>query len=206
MKEKKDKLLRLISEKFFKEGFYKITMDEIASYMHISKKTIYKYFPSKEELLEILIKNFLENRSKKIEAIINSEHNAVYKIVVLINTIKKIVIQFSNRWIMDIQYHFPILWQSIEDFRTKMITRNFSTIFNQGIKEGYILDIPPQIVLTVFINTIRVIINPDFILQNNLPANEAAEHTLKILFNGIFTDKGRNIFQEIINQKGWIEE
>ncbi|MBL7128958.1 MAG: helix-turn-helix transcriptional regulator, partial [Ignavibacteria bacterium] len=47
----RDKILNFARQKFHREGFYKISMDEIAKELHVSKKTIYKYFPSKEKLL-----------------------------------------------------------------------------------------------------------------------------------------------------------
>ena len=49
----REKIIELISEKFFREGFSRTTMDEIATDLHMSKKTIYKFFSSKEELLNM---------------------------------------------------------------------------------------------------------------------------------------------------------
>ena len=51
----KDKILNYSKDRFFKDGFYKVTMDNIASGMRISKKTIYKYFTSKESLVESIV-------------------------------------------------------------------------------------------------------------------------------------------------------
>ena len=48
------KILEHSRRKFHAEGFYKISMDEIAGDLRISKKTIYKHFPSKEELLKAI--------------------------------------------------------------------------------------------------------------------------------------------------------
>ena len=45
--EEKDKILDLTEEKIFREGFYKTTMTEVAESLSMSKKTIYKYYPSK---------------------------------------------------------------------------------------------------------------------------------------------------------------
>ncbi len=51
MIEEKKNLLKNITESFLAKGFYKTTMDEIASDLRVSKKTIYKYFPTKENLI-----------------------------------------------------------------------------------------------------------------------------------------------------------
>ena len=201
MNANKEKLLTLIAEKFFKEGFYKTSMDEIASDLHISKKTIYKYFSSKEELLYDLIKNFLLTCRNDIDLVVNSRQNAVYKVVAILDTIKRICMHFSDKWLQDIRIAHPSVWKTIEDFRSQMIINNFSKIFSQGIQEGYIIDVPPPIALTIFVSSIRSIVNPAFILDNSFSVKEAIDHTFKIFFSGIFTDKGRNILLKLTNQK-----
>ena len=65
MKEK-EKISNYSQEVFFKSGFYKITMDEIAQGLRISKKTIYKYFPSKKNLLEAIVNSFLLSTQSRI--------------------------------------------------------------------------------------------------------------------------------------------
>ncbi len=47
----KDKIVERATELFFKMGFKSVTMDDIAADMSISKKTIYKYFSNKEDLI-----------------------------------------------------------------------------------------------------------------------------------------------------------
>ena len=47
----KDKILDKSSELFLAYGFKSVTMDDIASAMSISKKTLYKYFSNKNDLV-----------------------------------------------------------------------------------------------------------------------------------------------------------
>ncbi|MCX6165394.1 MAG: TetR/AcrR family transcriptional regulator, partial [Ignavibacteriae bacterium] len=83
MKEK-DIILKFAGEKFYKDGFNKISMDEIASQLHISKKTIYKYFPSKDKLIESLIDCNCEYHLDKEIRILSQDTNVVKKIVQMI--------------------------------------------------------------------------------------------------------------------------
>ena len=52
-----DKIFSYAKSLFLKEGFYKITMDNLASGLKVSKKTIYKYFGSKELLVESIVES-----------------------------------------------------------------------------------------------------------------------------------------------------
>ena len=56
---------------FTKYGFKKVSMDEIASEAGVTKKTVYTYFQSKEELLKYCIKEELGNMKKIIEDVEN---------------------------------------------------------------------------------------------------------------------------------------
>ena len=48
----RDKILEKSNELFLNLGFKSVTMDEIASSLGVSKKTIYKYFTNKTELVD----------------------------------------------------------------------------------------------------------------------------------------------------------
>ena len=50
------RILERVRSRFFSSGFSKVTMDELAHDLGVSKKTIYKHFPSKNELLRELLK------------------------------------------------------------------------------------------------------------------------------------------------------
>ena len=51
MNEQKDKILAASWEMFFQYGFKSVTMDDIASKLGISKKTLYQFFSNKKELI-----------------------------------------------------------------------------------------------------------------------------------------------------------
>jgi len=57
--EEQNKIIELTEEKFFRDGFYKTTMDEVASELKMSKKTIYKFFPSKDDLVTAIARHFM---------------------------------------------------------------------------------------------------------------------------------------------------
>ena len=63
--EIKDKIVELGEEKFFREGFYKTRMDDVAIELRMSKKTIYKYFPTKTDLVMEVAHHF----TKKMDLI-----------------------------------------------------------------------------------------------------------------------------------------
>ena len=195
----KIKIRNYAIEKFLKDGFYKISMDEIASDLGMSKKTIYKYFPSKEKLVEEVSISFREEVKNKIVEIINSKDNAVIKIVSLMREIGNLFVKVNEKMTIDLQKHMPGLWKGIDEFRTKQINKFLSSVIEQGKKEGLIIDLPTEIVMTIHIASVRAVVNPTFIMNNKFSFKEAMEYTFKIILNGILTEKGKEIFYKSTN-------
>ena len=52
----KEKILNAAEKRMIKFGYRKVTMDEIAFDLHMSKNTIYKIFVGKEEIAKGLVK------------------------------------------------------------------------------------------------------------------------------------------------------
>ncbi len=193
----KDKILQYSKEVFYREGFYKITMDEIARDLKISKKTIYKYFPSKEAIVKELIEETLQRVNIAHDEILQRDINSLEKLVAVGRFIINDILSINNKMLNDLRQHTPHLWTKIDEFRKERLLKNFSIILDQGKKEGLIKKIPNQIITTVFISGARAVINPDFILNNNLSLGEAGKSALVFLISGMLTKKGQEIFNKI---------
>jgi AcrR family transcriptional regulator len=199
--EEKDKIIELGEEKFFKEGFYKTTMDDIACELRMSKKTIYKFFPSKEDLVKAIAKHFMNRMKDKIVPALSSDKNAIEKLGELIQILAGVSQRISPRMMDEMRRHFPSLWNEVDKFRTEMMIGNLTKVIDQGKREGLFLDYPTPIIMTMLITTVRSIVNPEFVLNNNFSIIEAARTAFRIMIGGITTEKGKKIFNKIINQE-----
>jgi AcrR family transcriptional regulator len=66
-KLKDEQIIKSAKKLISKYGFKKVSMDEIANDAGVTKKTVYSYFSSKEELLNIIIKEELNKMKKNLE-------------------------------------------------------------------------------------------------------------------------------------------
>ena len=193
----KEKISNYSQEVFFKSGFYKITMDEIAQGLRISKKTIYKYFPSKNLLLENVIKAFMNSTKKRLLKNIAAQENSIMKIKALIEVFAELSLKLNQKLLYDLQTHIPELWESVEKFRGELIKKIWEDIINQGKEEGYIVDKPNDIIITVILSSIRSIINPTFLLHHNYSMSEAFKITFDLLIQGLLTAEGLKVYNKI---------
>ena len=201
MDENSQKILDHSSKRFFKEGFNKITMDEIAADLQMSKKTIYKYFSSKNRLIEAIANKFTSNAASEVEAVIKSDENAVIKIMGMLKFFSRIANLVSERIIIDLQRKLPWIWERVDKFRTQMMNKNLSLIINQGKEEGLIKDYPTEIVITMIIAGVRSVVNPNFLMNNNYSLEAAFGTCFDIIFNGLLTDKGQEIYNNYKKDK-----
>lgn len=194
--EDQDKIIARTEEKFFRDGFYKTTMDEIASELRMSKKTIYKYFPSKDELVHAIAKFFMNKMKNKIVPALQSDKNAIEKLGDLINILAKASEKISAARMEELKRYYPALWNEIDNFRTEMMFGNITKVIDQGKNEGLFVDYPTNIIMNILVASIRSIVNPDFIMNNNYSLIEAARYAFRIVISGILTDKGKKEFNK----------
>jgi AcrR family transcriptional regulator len=195
-----EQIIEQIEDKLFSEGFYNTTMDDVASELGMSKKTIYKFFPSKEDLVMAIAKHFMNRIKSKILPALNSDRNAIEKLGELIKILAGASEKISTKRMEEMKKHFPGIWNEIDRFRTKMMFENITKVINQGKNEGLFIDYPTSIIMTMLVACIRSVVNPDFILNNNFSIIEGARTAFRIIIGGIVTDKGKKIFNQTINK------
>ena len=195
-----NRIIEFAENKFMAEGFYKTSMDSLASELRISKKTIYKYFPSKESLVESIVNRIMAEISSKMESIINSDLSSLGKSLALFETFGKVTLRLTDKWVHDVQLHTPKLWEKIDEFRTQHAIRILTNIVNQGKEEGVFVDKPSELMIMIFVSSIKSIVNPNYIYYQQFNFKEAFHHTFEILFNGMLTPKGKKEFNKIFKK------
>jgi len=126
--------------------------------------------------------------------------NAIVKLAELNHILAKVSTKISTKRMDEIKQHLPKLWDEIDAFRTKMMFLNITKVVDQGKAEGLFIDYPTPIIMNTLVSSVRAIVNPEFILNNNFSISEAALYTFKVVIGGIVTDKGRKIFNQTINK------
>ena len=195
MIEEEKKIISYATNEFLENGFYKTSMDQLAKGMQISKKTIYKFFPSKYSLLEIVLSTFQKKVKSELESIVDSDKNLVEKLKLVGEFFAKFSLKVNKKILSDFFHHQPELWKKVDDFRTSVIEDIWEKLINQGKSEGLIIDKSNKLLITIILSALRGVINPTFLMENNISTNEAFNETFAIILNGILTEKGKKEFE-----------
>ena len=115
----KDLIVKEAQTCFYLHGFRKTTVDEIASHLSISKKTLYKYFSSKDELIKATIAQIMEPLITEINAAIEKRASISDAVKSLFRFTLKLSANVSTPMMNDIRI-MPDFWQVVEKERRKV--------------------------------------------------------------------------------------
>jgi len=195
MKEK-ELIVKYAGKLFYKDGFHKISMDEIAAGLRMSKKTIYKHFPTKDILIESLIDYECENHLIKEVSILGQKIGVIKMIVQMIEFNLSELSKYSEKWIKDLQNLKPELWDKYRSFKHSKHNNIFNKLIVQGRKEKLIKDIPLELIISGIESIVKSVLHTDFLIRNNLSMNQALNYSIDILISGMLTEKGVKIYNK----------
>ena len=173
---------------FFRFGYSKATMDELAIELHMSKKTLYQFFKSKQLLLESVIYDFFQEFHDKINQIIKDKNNnsGLGVLKKFMSLVQLQISQFNIYAFEDIRKNNPEAWQIINRLREKMINSELRELLKQGKKEGTVRkDIDLDIIVLVILNTVQYIAIPEVISKFSYSTEEVIEMIARIVMSGI---------------------
>jgi len=187
------RILESARELFLGHGFVRVTADDIAGRIGISKATLYKEFASKEEILRAVVRGLMAEASGRVDAIMREDGlGFVDKLAKLFALIVNTISRFGPLFLRDIQRGVPAVWQEVETFRRDKINTNLKVILAAGRGQGLFRgDIDEDFLMRMFISLVEEFVNPAEVLRSGRTPAEMFESVIKVFFQGILTDKGR---------------
>ena len=183
-------ILEKAFESFTREGPRNFTVECLATNLGMSKKTIYKYFPSKDILIEKIFDYFTGMIKCKLKQIVESDMDPVEKYTTIMDFIMSKVSKMSMGKVVEVQNRHPVIWKKFVEFR-QGLTQIFATIFIEAQEKGFARkDIDMDIVATIYMNIVNSTFQPDFFLQNNLAPVDTINIFINLITEGMFTEKG----------------
>lgn len=172
LNEMRNKLIIKVIPIIRKNGFQSLRMDDMAKYMDISKATMYKYFASKEEIIQGVVDiltdyiNELVMQSQDTEQSYGSGFQRFFEQSVLLTA------YISDIFLDELKGHHPHLYQLIED-TLRQREAQISKFYQKGKSEGIFHDINEHILFVQEDAICRALLDLKFLLRNHLTLNQA---------------------------------
>jgi AcrR family transcriptional regulator len=190
--ELRDVILEHARNEFLARGFSKVTVDEIASHLGISKKTLYKSYPSKEELLRASLHSMMRSAGWELERIVSSDKPLVEKLSAAMVTMGTYLSKVRKESIIDLQRSAPTIWKELDKFRKEHIISRVVAMVTQAKAENILRhEVHEEVVVEMLINSIQGIVSPDVLMTHSFSAEQAIRSIVTVMFQGALTDSAR---------------
>ena len=199
MNSKQIDILQRASLVFMKLGIKSVTMDDIATQLGISKKTLYNHFRDKNQLVENIIKSKIaEDRNVFQKASLESI-NAIEEMFMhskyVIETFKAV----NPTVFHDLQKNYPSAWQLTVNHKWDFVYNQFLKNIDRGVKEGiYRVDIHKEIYSRMFVSQIEIIVEGDVFPWPEFKYETVFLENFRLHIRGIANEKGLEYFQDKI--------
>ncbi len=192
----RERIIEAGRDRFYAMGFSKVTMDELVGELGISKKTMYKYFSSKDDLIDAITEWQMIRAVGKVKEIVDSRIDFIEKMHNLWAFIGETYSRMSKQYHDDMRRFRPDLWQRIEEFRRKHLIENAAKLIQEGIKRGvFRKDVNKEVLVLLYVSAIQGVMHPEILVQHSFSAEEAFKTILRVIFDGILTDQVREEYR-----------
>ncbi|MBC3758128.1 TetR/AcrR family transcriptional regulator [Hyunsoonleella sp. SJ7] len=196
----RDKILHGATELFLNYGFKSVTMDDIATSLGMSKKTIYQHFDNKTKLVEATTMALFEVISAGIDGICAMEKNPIEEVY----SIKQFVMQHlkdeKSSPLYQLQKYYPTIFKNLKDRQFCVMQDCVIDNLNKGVALGlYRKDLHVDFISRIYFNAMVVIKDDDLFPRDKFSIPMLMSNYLEYHLRGICTPKGLDFLNNYIN-------
>ncbi|MCR5154760.1 MAG: TetR/AcrR family transcriptional regulator [Lachnospiraceae bacterium] len=181
----RDKVMNAIVEEFKEKGL-KFTMDDVANNLHMSKKTLYKFYESKEEmLLDLADYSFADIKRAEREIVDDATLDTVEKI-------RKIIVVLPDRYkniglsnLYQLKDKYPNVYVKVEKYLSTDWDQTIALI-EKGMNEGRIRKVSVPVLKAMVESTMAHFMADSGVLKDNgISYEEGLNKLIDIVMDGI---------------------
>lgn len=134
--EIKKKITQAAFDLFCQRGIKSVSMDDIAQHLSMSKKTIYKWFDNKDQIVYYSCKCFLQEMENDCECSMQGAGNAIEELWGLMEMTKRVVSRVHPSIFHDVQKYHGDSWQLWMAHKYDFMLDKIKLNILRGVAEG----------------------------------------------------------------------
>ncbi|BBD08769.1 TetR/AcrR family transcriptional regulator [Desulfovibrio ferrophilus] len=184
--EMRDRILEAAYASFRQFGVRRVTMDEISGGLRISKKTLYRYFSSKKDLVRELV---LKRYSRHLDVVlveVSRGRSARESFIAGYRRLGEMVREASPIFLSDTRSCYPDIWEEFDELRIRVLGE-FAHAIARGVERGEIRSgVHPQIVAGIMECVVQKFMVPDTFRNAEFTPKQAWLTWFTMLTSGLF--------------------
>ena len=187
----KNTIIHKSAELFLKYGFKSVTMDDIATELGMSKKTIYTYFETKTKLVSETALHIFYEIEKGINEICMEGFSPIKEIYEIKTNVMRQLYNEQTYPMYQLQKYYPKIFELIKAKQFEMLQNCVVTNIKNGIDQGfYRKDLDINFISRLYFNGILGIKNVELFPQEQFTSTYLINSYLDYHLRAITTEKG----------------
>ncbi|HEY4652761.1 MAG TPA: TetR/AcrR family transcriptional regulator [Pontibacter sp.] len=183
---------------FCQRGIKSVSMDDIAQFLGMSKKTIYKWFSNKNEIVIASTGAYLEDMQQRCEVHFQDSGNAIEELFNIMGMTRELFNQFHPSVFHDLQKYHPEAWKLWMQHRDDYMFEKIKLNLLRGIKEGlYRKDLDVDVMAKIRLVQVELPFNPVLFPPHKYDLKRVQLATLEHYMLGLATLKGHKLINEL---------
>lgn len=196
----RERIIEETTDMFMKYGIKTIRMDDIASRLGISKRTIYEHFDGgRETLIKECVHRYYDRLHENNEQVISKGANIIEQFMMMIDDWDNLV-QANMNFQADLQRFYPVLFKELTDEHKKHGLQELKNRLQKGIEDGLILPgTNLDFAAAVLVETMHTVISkPSSYESSNISMEQAFKYVFMFFFRGVSTSSGIKLVDKLI--------
>lgn len=202
MKSKRFYYINKVSEVFIKYGVSSLTVDEVAEKIGVTKKTLYNYFESKEQMVESFLDYISSKQKAEIAALINKSMSPIEMLVAITKSIFNMSLTFHKKLEAEIIPRYQENLQNIIYKRREELLDFITFNFNKGVHLGLFendIDIP--LASRYYLFEMENLFLSQYRFMPIMNGTNEIDQLLYYQLKGMCTPRGQALLRESVNFK-----
>ncbi|MDX1651025.1 MAG: TetR/AcrR family transcriptional regulator [Brumimicrobium sp.] len=176
---------------FLRNGIKSVTMDDLAKELGVSKKTIYKYFEDKNDLVTKIVKTKTTFDRHACESARCESENAIDAMFRISEFVSGMMQEVHSSVFFDLQKYHREAWKIMEDHKSNFVKSQLKENIIRGQNEGlYISSLDPEVIASIYIASTNGLFDGETFDLKLHKFNEIFNEIIHFQIRGIANEKG----------------
>lgn len=197
MDKQKQEYLEQIMHHFMRYSIKSVTMDDISKQLKMSKKTLYKYFKDKDEIVCTIVKMQIAEENEIMQAVCQKSGNAIEETYGFAEMVIEKQKDLNPSVLYDLEKYHPKAWKIFSNHKRVDLYKCIKQNIERGIKEGiYRQNVNAEIVAKLYSEKLDMMFNIELFPRDSFSFEDIHSEMIRYHLKGIVSKEGVKYLKE----------
>jgi TetR/AcrR family transcriptional regulator, cholesterol catabolism regulator len=200
--EIRDRIKQKADELYRRYGIKSVTMDEIASQLGVSKKTIYHSFSDKNELVDAVIVDMINYSSEYCQSNYKKSQNAIHEVYLALEMLQVMFDNMNPSILFDIERNYPATFAKFKEYKYSFFLEVGKENVARGKKEElYRPEVNTEVAAKIRLETMLLPFDEELFPKNKFSLITVQQQLIEYFLFGIASLKGYKLITKYQNER-----